>query len=113
MSASHERESLPIPDFDHIPLGTLPSRISALDEGGVQQLLDFEHAHGDRLPVVQVLERRIESLRSGTQPSGAVEQDMPEVTQGSSGSPVSPGTTNAPKINPPSHGDPTNPAQPR
>src|ERR687885_1725163 len=108
-----DRSALPIPDFDHIPLGTLPSRISALDEAGVQALLDFEREHGDRLPVVQVLERRIESLRSGTQPSGAVEQDMPEVTRSSSGSAVSPETSNAPKINPPSQGVPTNPAQPR
>jgi hypothetical protein len=113
MSASGERDALPLPDFDHIPLGTLPSRISALDEAGVQALLDFERAHGDRLPVVQVLERRIESLRGGTQPSGAVEQDMPEVTRSSSGSSVSPDTSNAPKINPPSQGVPTNPAQPR
>lgn len=108
-----DRDSLPIPDFDHIPLGTLPSRISALDESGVQQLLDFEREHGDRLPVVQVLERRIEALQGGAQPSGAVEQDMPEVTQSSSGSSVSPDTSNAPKINPPSQGVPTNPAQPR
>ena len=108
-----DRDSLPIPDFDHIPLGTLPSRVSALDESGVQQLLDFEREHGDRLPVVQVLERRIEALQGGAQPSGAVEQDMPEVTQSSSGSAVSPKTSNAPKINPPSQGVPTNPSQPR
>jgi hypothetical protein len=108
-----DRDSLPLPDFDHIPLGTLPSRISALDESGVQQLLDFEHEHGNRLPVVQVLERRIEALRGGAQPTGAVEQEMPEVTQSSSGSSVSPETSNAPKINPPSQGVPTNPAQPR
>jgi hypothetical protein len=108
-----DRDSLPIPDFDHVPLGTLPSRISALDESGVQQLLEFEREHGDRLPVVQVLERRIEAIQGGAQPSGAVEQSMPEVTQSSSGSSVSPETSNAPKINPPSQGVPTNPSQPR
>jgi hypothetical protein len=113
MSASGERDALPLPDFDHIPLGTLPSRISALDESGVQQLLDFERGHGNRLPVVQVLEHRIEALRGGVEPSGAVEQDMPEVTQSSSGSAVSPDTSNAPKMNPPSQGVPTNPTQPR
>jgi hypothetical protein len=112
MSASGERDALPLPDFDHIPLGTLPSRISALDESGVQQLLDFERGHGDRLPVVQVLERRIEALRGGAQPSGAVEQQMPEVSSSSGGSPVTP-QTSGPPINPPSQGVPTNPAQPR
>ena len=107
-----DRDALPLPDYDHIPLGTLPSRISALDEAGVQALLDYEHAHGNRLPVVQVLEHRIEALQGGAEPSGAVEQRMPEVTSSAGGSPVSPATA-GPKINPPSQGVPTNPAQPR
>jgi hypothetical protein len=107
-----DRDELPLPDFDHIPLGTLPSRISALDEGGVQALLDFERAHGNRLPVLQVLEHRVEALRSGTEPSGAVEQNMPEVSSTQGGSRVNPATA-GPKLNPPSQGVPTNPAQPR
>ncbi|HEV7624600.1 MAG TPA: hypothetical protein VGO26_10705, partial [Amnibacterium sp.] len=91
----------------------LPSRISALDADGVQRLLDYEQAHGDRLPVTEVLRHRIEALRNGAQPSGAIEQDMPEVSSGAAGgSRVSPATT-GPKINPPSQGVPTNPAQPR
>ena len=109
MAAEHD--ALPVPDYDHIPLGTLPSRISALDEDGVQELLDYEEAHGHRLPVVEVLRHRIEALRSGAvTPSGAVEQDMPEVTRGSAGSPVSPATS-GPHLNPPSHGVPGNPAR--
>jgi len=108
-----DRDDLPLPDFDHVPLGTLPSRISALDADGVQQLLDYEQAHGDRLPVTEVLRHRIEALRNGAEPSGAVEQRMPEMPPGpSGGSGVSPATT-GPKINPPSQGVPTNPAQPR
>ncbi|HEY0374065.1 MAG TPA: hypothetical protein VGC94_04665 [Amnibacterium sp.] len=108
-----ERTDLPLPDFDHIPLGTLPSRISALDAEGVQHLLDYEQAHGDRLPVTEVLRHRIEALRNGAEPSGAVEQAMPEVAPAAGGgSKVSPATT-GPKINPPSQGVPTNPAQPR
>ncbi|MDQ1512216.1 MAG: hypothetical protein QOC59_58 [Microbacteriaceae bacterium] len=78
----------------------------------MQALLDYEHAHGNRLPVVQVLEHRIEALRGGAEPSGAVEQRMPEVTTSAGGSLVSPATA-GPKINPPSQGVPTNPAQPR
>lgn len=111
MSAS-ARDQLPLPDYDHIPLGTLPSRISALEADDVTRLLDFEREHGNRLPVIVVLEHRIEQLRSGTQPSGSVDQSMPEVTQSQHGSPISPETT-GPKINPPSQGVPTNPAQPR
>lgn len=112
MTASSDRDRLPLPDFDHIPLGTLPSRISALDAEGIGQLLAFEREHGDRLPVVQVLERRLEQLQAGAEPSGSTDQQMPEVTQSQHGSPVSPATS-GPTINPPSHGVPTNPAQPR
>jgi hypothetical protein len=112
VSTAPDRRDLPLPDYDHIPLGTLPSRISALDADGVQQLLDYEEAHGSRLPVVEVLRHRIEALEQGAQPSGAVEQSMPEVSSTQGGSPVSPATA-GPVINPPSHGDPTNPAQPR
>ncbi|WP_233551342.1 hypothetical protein [Amnibacterium setariae] len=78
----------------------------------MQQLLEYEEAHGSRLPVVEVLRHRIEALEQGAQPSGAVEQSMPEVSSTQGGSPVSPATA-GPVINPPSHGDPTNPAQPR
>jgi hypothetical protein len=112
MSHSPARTELPLPDYDHIPLGTLLSRISALDEGGVRSLLDYEQAHGARLPVVEVLRHRIAALQEGAEPTGAIEQDMPEVTRSQSGSPVSPATA-GPKINPPSQGVPTNPAQPR
>ncbi len=108
-----ERTDLPLPDFDHIPVGTLPSRISALDADGVQRLIDFEEAHGNRLPVLEVLRHRHEALARGAEPSGAVEQSMPEVASGApGGSPVGPATA-GPKINPPSQGVPTNPAQPR
>src|SRR3954452_2027259 len=99
-----DRDSLPLPDFDHIPLGTLPSRISALDESGVQQLLGFEHEHGNRLPVAQGLRRGTEARRGAAQPSGALEQNMPELPQSSPVSSVSPDTSTAPKINPPSQG---------
>ena len=112
MSASPEHADLPLPDFDHIPLGTLPSRISALDTAGVQALIDYEEAHGTRLPVLEVLRHRLEALQQGAEPSGSVEQSMPEVSSTRSGSRVTPATS-GPPINPPSHGDPTNPAQPR
>ncbi|MFD3443080.1 hypothetical protein ACFDTO_00565 [Microbacteriaceae bacterium 4G12] len=112
MNDSPARNELALPDYDHIPLGTLPMRITALDEAGIGQLLDYERAHGDRLPVVQVLERRLEALQGGAEPSGTIPESLPEVSQGQTGSPVSPATS-GPPMNPPSHGDPTNPAQPR
>ena len=112
MTDSPAHDELPLPDYDHIPLGTLPMRITALDEAGIGQLLAFERAPGNRLPVLQVLERRLEALQGGAEPSGTIPDSLPEVSQGHTGSPVSPATS-GPPINPPSHGDPTNPAQPR
>ena len=105
-------DELPLADYDHIPSGTLPSRISGLDEGGVGQLLNYERAHGNRLPVVQILEHRLEALKGGAQPSGSTAPDTPEVSQAQTGSKVSPETA-GPPVNPPSQGVPTNPAQPR
>jgi hypothetical protein len=108
-----EHDQLPLPDYDHLPIGGLASRIRTLDEAGVQTLLDYERSHGNRLQVVQILRNRISSLQSGAQPSGGdpaadVAAEAPEHAAG--GSKVSEATT-GPKINPPSQGDPTNPAR--
>ena len=109
-----EHDALPLPDYDHLPLAGLTSRIRTLDVAGVQTLLDYERAHGDRAPVVTVLENRLGALREGASPSGgdptAPAAEAPPAAVG--GSKVSEATT-GPKMNPPSQGDPTNPAQPR
>ena len=102
---------LPLPDYDHLLLGHLPARIAPLDAGQVNQLLECETEHGNRLPVVAVLENRLEALRDGAEPSGTVATEFPEMPGAAATSTVTPDTTDAPKINPPSHGDPTNPAR--
>ncbi len=112
MNDSLKKDDLPLPDYDHIPLGTLPSRISGLDAEGIGQLLTYEREHGNRLPVTEVLEHRLQALRDGAEPSASLPPSMPEVSQGQAGSKVTPATS-GPPMNPPSHGDPTNPAQPR
>ena len=107
-------DQLPLPDYDHLPVGSLEGRIRTLDLAGVESVLAYEKAHGDRLSVVLVLERRLEQLRDGASPSGgdptAVAPEAEHAPPG--GSKVSP-QTEGPAMNPPSHGDPTNPAQPR
>ena len=107
-------DELPLPDYDHLQGGALASRIRALDAAGVQTLLDYERAHANRIQVVQLLDNRLGSLREGAQPSGgnpaAPAADDPAHAAG--GSKVSEATT-GPAMNPPSQGDPTNPAQPR
>jgi hypothetical protein len=112
MNESKSHNELPLPDYDHIPQGTLPTRIQGLTEQQVSELLDYEQEHGNRLPVVQVLQQRIEALQGGAEPSGPASPETPEVSQGQTGSPVSPATA-GPPVNPPSQGVPTNPAQPR
>lgn len=106
---------LPIPDYDHLPLGSLESRIRSLDEPDVRVLLDHEREHGNRLPVTNLLEQRIRMLEGGTEPSagstdqGSVPEVQPAATDPSKASPQ----TSGPPVNPPSQGVPTNPAQPR
>jgi len=112
MTDAPKRDELPLADYDHVPLGTLSSRIAPLDSTGVSQLLAYEREHGNRLPVVQVLEQRLNALQQGAEPTGSLTAQMPEMNQGHGGSLVTPATS-GPKINPPSQGDPTNPAQPR
>jgi len=104
-------KDLPLPDYDHLPVGTLPTRITGLSEADVSQLVTYEKAHGNRLPVLQVLEQRLQALRNGAEPGGSQTPPTPEV-QGGAGTPQ-PSSVPGPPVNPPSHGDPTNPAQPR
>jgi hypothetical protein len=109
-----EHDQLPLPDYDHLPVQGLISRIRTLDATGLQTLLDYERAHADRLQVTVAMENRLTALREGAQPSGgdpaAPAADDPVAA--SAGSKVSEATS-GPPINPPSQGDPTNPAQPR
>lgn len=114
MSQTPAHDELPLPDYDHLPIGSLEGRVRTLDADGVAQLLAYEKAHGDRLPVVQILERRQQALREGAQPSsGSPTAATPESGGTSdSGSKASPQTV-GPTVNPPSQGVPTNPAQPR
>jgi hypothetical protein len=109
-----EHDTLPLPDYDHLPIEGLTHRIRMLDAAGVQTLLDYERAHGNRANALTILENRLAALREGAQPSDgdplAPAADDPAHARG--GSKVSEATS-GPPMNPPSHGDPTNPAQPR
>ncbi|WP_104524015.1 hypothetical protein [Blastococcus atacamensis] len=109
-----EHDQLPLPDYDHLPVDGLTSRIRTLDLQGLETLLEYERAHANRVQVVTIMENRAQSLREGAQPSGgdpaAPAADDPGHAAG--GSKASEATT-GPAMNPPSQGDPTNPAQPR
>jgi hypothetical protein len=107
-------DQLPLPDYDHLPAEGLTSRIRTLDAEGLQTVLDYERSHANRLQVVTVMENRLSALRDGAQPSGgdpaAAAADDP--VHAATTSRVSEATS-GPPVNPPSQGDPTNPAQPR
>jgi hypothetical protein len=97
---------LPIPDYDHLPTASLTHRIRSLDTEGLSALLDHERAHADRLAVVQLLERRLDAIRSGAaQPSGgdpaAAQPELAPPPAG--GSPV-PGTDRTDTNQPLRHG---------
>ena len=83
---------LPVPDFDQLPLTELRHRIRSLDEQRLRTLLDHERAHGDRLPVLELLQTRLDQLADGAQPSAGEPQQAPEVSGHSTGSPVQPAT---------------------
>ena len=65
-----EHDQLPLPDYDHLPVEGLASRIRTLDAQGLETLLAYERAHADRVQVVAIMENRLQSLREGAQPSG-------------------------------------------
>ena len=68
--ATPHHDELPLPDYDHLPLGSLEGRIRSLDADGLSALLAYERAHGDRLPVTLLLERRLDAVRNGAELSG-------------------------------------------
>jgi hypothetical protein len=105
---------LPLPDYDHLPLTSLAQRIRSLDGDGLSTLLSYERHHGNRLPVVSALEARLTELDAGAKPTASSPDSfVPEKSPGPPAPRSIDQTTDAPRTNPPSHGDPTNPAQPR
>jgi hypothetical protein len=104
-------EELPLPGYDELPLGSLAARIRTLDADGVRRLVEYEKAHADRPAALAVLGRRAAELAAGAEPTGGSPRGWQPERQPAR-KPAS-AVTEGPPQNPPSHGDPTNPAQPR
>lgn len=111
MNEVPQHDDLPLADYDHLPTGVLATHVRGLDEEGLTRILAYERAHGNRLPVVQLLEHRLQELRAGAEPS-EVSARAPEVSHDQPSS-TGPAAVPGPPVNPPSHGTPFNPAQPR
>jgi hypothetical protein len=107
------RGTLPLPDYDHLPVGSLESRIRALTADEVEQLLAYEREHAGRTPVTELLTARLEQLHAGAEPtSGDTTGLRPEEGRSSAGSPVSPATSPEPS-SPPPHGTPDQRGKPK
>lgn len=109
-----DHADLPLPDYDHLPTGSLEGRIRGLTADQLATVRDYEATHGNRLDVLQVLDARAAQLEAGAEPtSGSPDAARPEAAGSPEAPPQASPQTSGPPINPPSHGDPTNPAQPR
>ena len=108
------RDDLPLPDYDHLQVGSLTSRIRTLGQEDLQTLLSYERSHANRVQVVAAMENRMSSLKAGAQPSGGdPSAPTPESAASADAGSKASEATSGPPVNPPSHGDPTNPSQPR
>src|SRR6478735_7478644 len=71
-----EDRMTPIPDFDHLPLPAVSHRIRALDLAQLDELMEHEQAHGNRLPVLEVMRSRRRELEEGATRSGGDQGDV-------------------------------------
>ncbi|OBI76526.1 hypothetical protein [Mycobacterium sp. E740] len=79
---------LPIADYDQLPITELRHRIRALDEPQLRAVFEHETEHGNRIPVLEVLNARLRELTHGAEPSPGDPSKTPEVSGASGGSPV-------------------------
>jgi hypothetical protein len=84
--------TVPIPNYDELPLGELRHRIRSVDERQLRTLIDHEREHGDRVPVHQLLRARLDELEAGADPAPGDPAQTPEAPRNSGGSPVGPET---------------------
>ncbi len=107
-----EHSSLPLHDYDHLPLTALAHRIRSLTADEISQLLRYERAHANRPAAVQVFQARLAELAAGAAPSGGRAQAGPEWPEPASSIPPRRPAA-APPAFPPPHGTPDQPARPK
>jgi hypothetical protein len=73
---------LPLPDYDHMTLGSLRGRLRSLSVDQLGALRAYEKSKADRLPVVTMLDNRIAKLAAGEgAPTGtAVTEPSPKAS---------------------------------
>ena len=94
-------DELPLPDYDHLTLGSLRGRMRSLDLPQLIQIRDYEKAHANRLPIVTMLDNRIAKLATDpTTPLSGGGQAPEERSGTAGGSKVSPQTADPGASNP-------------
>ena len=94
-------DELPLPDYDHLTLGSLRGRMRSLDLPQLIQIRDYEKAHANRLPIVTMLDNRIAKLATDpTTPLSGGGQTPEEKGGATGGSKVSPQTADPGASNP-------------
>lgn len=67
-------DELPLPDYDHMTLGSLRGRLRSLTVDELVAVREYEKAHADRLPVLTLVDNRIAKLAvEGGEPSSGGE----------------------------------------
>src|SRR3954451_9928289 len=62
-------DDLPLPDYDHLPTGSLEGRIRSLTADQVATVRAYEEAHANRVAVLQLLDARAARLEQGAEPT--------------------------------------------
>ena len=70
-SAPLAHDELPLPDYDHMTLGSLRGRMRAMSVEHLMQVRSYEKAHADRLPILTMLDNRIAKLALDTAAHGS------------------------------------------
>lgn len=56
------RDTLAIPDYEHLPLDTLRYRLRSLAREQVDELIAYEEAHAQRPQVLELMHQRLREL---------------------------------------------------
>ncbi|QBI54513.1 hypothetical protein [Streptomonospora litoralis] len=110
---SAEQPVPPIPGYEGLPIGTLQHRVRALTLEQMRDLIDYESGHADRTNVLAILRSRLDELENGAEPSGGDQTFHPETPEAPRGGSDVSSRGQAPHGNPPPHGVPAQPAEPK
>ena len=89
-------DELPLTDYDQLPLNELRHRIRSLDERRLRGLFEHEEAHGNRIPVLELLHARLRELTHGAEPSSGDPANAPGAAKTPHDSPVKESTAAEP-----------------